>query len=123
MKNKLPIYILIALVLLLVLVVVSLHTGVYKFNTSSVLGLLWGMISGDASVNPTDAYVIGQIRLPRIIMGIFVGSVLAVSGTCLQGLFKNPLAMPDVMGITAGATLMAAISIVLGAFFRAFIPI
>lgn len=108
--------------MLLVLVVVSLHAGVYRLSSSSVLGLLWGMLTGDTSVNLTDAYVIGQIRLPRIVMGVFVGSVLAVSGTCLQGLFKNPLAMPDVMGITAGATLMAAISIVLGAFFRVFIP-
>jgi iron complex transport system permease protein len=55
-------------------------------------------------------------------MGILIGSMLAVSGTCMQGMFKNPLATPDLIGITSGATLFAAVSIVLGGVLKAFIP-
>src|SRR5690606_3970772 len=51
-----------------------------------------------------------------------IGSALAVSGTCMQGMFKNPLATPDLIGITAGSTLMAAITIVLGSYIRSYIP-
>jgi iron complex transport system permease protein len=57
-----------------------------------------------------------------VVMAILIGSMLAVSGTCLQGIFKNPLATPDLIGVTSGAMLMAAITIVLGAHIRSFLP-
>jgi len=55
-------------------------------------------------------------------MAILIGSALAVSGTCLQGMFKNPLATPSLIGITSGASLFAAVAIVLGAGLKAFLP-
>jgi len=55
-------------------------------------------------------------------MAILIGSALAVSGTCLQGMFKNPLATPDLIGITAGASLFAAVAIVLGVYIKPYIP-
>ncbi|HLU51676.1 MAG TPA: iron ABC transporter permease, partial [Flavobacteriaceae bacterium] len=76
----------------------------------------------DSGISPTDRYVFMEVRLPRIVMAVLIGSALAVSGTCMQGMFKNPLATPDLIGITAGATLMAAITIVLRTLFFHFIP-
>lgn len=122
MKNKLPLYLLVSFLVLLVLAWVSLHLGVYRFEESSVLKITGSLLSGDPSVSDTDAYIIGKVRLPRVVMAMLVGSVLAVSGTSLQGIFKNPLATPDLIGVTAGATLMAAVTIVLGQSLRSVIP-
>jgi iron complex transport system permease protein len=58
--------------------------------------------------------IIIQIRLPRIILGLLVGSALGVAGATMQGLFKNPMADPYVIGISSGAAFGATISIVLG---------
>ena len=59
-------------------------------------------------------FVLKKIRFPRVILAAFVGSSLALSGACLQGLFRNPLADPGLIGVSSGAALGAAFSIVLG---------
>ncbi|GLS91067.1 iron ABC transporter permease [Psychromonas marina] len=59
------------------------------------------------------ALVIQQIRLPRTLLAIAVGAILAICGTVMQGLFRNPLADPGIIGVSAGASLGAAIAIVL----------
>lgn len=106
---------------LVVLAIVAATIGVYKFEHS--LAELYGSLFSESSViAPTDHYILFDVRLPRIVMAILIGSALAVSGTCIQGMFKNPLATPDLIGVTAGATLMAAITIVLGAFIKPYIP-
>ena len=96
--------------------------GVYDFGGKSPLRVLQGIISGDAGISPSEKYVLWDVRLARIVMAILIGSILAVSGTVMQGMFKNPLATPDLIGITAGATLMAAITIVLGSHFKEYLP-
>src|SRR5699024_1584793 len=97
---------------------ISLALGVYSFDATSI----WKLIAHPQSASASDFYVLFKIRLPRIVMGILIGSALAVSGTSLQGLFKNPLATPNLIGVTAGASLFAAMAIVLGSFFRQFLP-
>ena len=57
--------------------------------------------------------VINQIRLPRTLLCIAVGAILALCGTVMQGLFRNPLADPGIIGVSGGASLGAAIAIVL----------
>lgn len=59
--------------------------------------------------------ILESIRAPRVVMGMLVGSVLAVSGAAMQGLFRNPLADPALIGISSGATLAAVAIIVLEA--------
>lgn len=59
--------------------------------------------------------ILGQIRLPRTLLGLAVGAVLALSGVAMQGLFRNPLADPGLVGVSSGAALGAAIAIVGGA--------
>lgn len=94
--------------------------GVYEFETS-VFDILKSAFISNPDVSETDYYIVYDLRLPRIVMGILIGSMLAVSGTCMQGMFKNPLATPDLIGITAGATLFAAVTIVLGSHIKPYI--
>lgn len=61
----------------------------------------------------TKMAVLLHIRLPRVLMSIAVGAGLALAGAALQGLFRNPMADPSIIGVSAGATLFAAIAIVL----------
>ncbi|MBD8093332.1 iron ABC transporter permease [Pseudomonas fluorescens] len=61
--------------------------------------------------------ILGQIRLPRTLLGLAVGGVLALSGVAMQGLFRNPLADPGLVGVSSGAALGAAIAIVGGSLF------
>ncbi|EIK93192.1 transmembrane permease component of heme ABC transporter [Pseudomonas sp. M47T1] len=67
--------------------------------------------------------ILGQIRLPRTLLGLAVGAVLALSGVAMQGLFRNPLADPGLVGVSSGAALGAAIAIVCGSWFGGLPPL
>jgi iron complex transport system permease protein len=121
MPNKLVTYLLLSILLLIILATVSLFVGVYAFETD-VFSILKSFFISSTEVSEADQYILFDLRLPRIVMGILIGSMLSVSGTCMQGMFKNPLATPDLIGITSGATLFAAMSIVLGGVLKTFIP-
>ncbi|WP_156408699.1 iron ABC transporter permease [Rhizobium sp. Root708] len=69
--------------------------------------------SGDA-LNARDRIIIFDIRMPRAILGFLVGGSLAVSGAIMQGLFRNPLADPGLVGVSSGAGFGAVVMIVLG---------
>ena len=73
-----------------------------------------GLIAADPAVAVHDELVVWSIRLPRIAMAVMVGALLAGGGTLLQGLFRNPLADPGLVGVSSGAALAAAGTIVLG---------
>lgn len=78
---------------------------------------LWdalGRILSGQDLSQMERIVLWDIRLPRTIMGLMVGAALAVSGTVMQGLFRNPLADPGIVGVSAGAGLGAIAAIVLG---------
>lgn len=121
-QSKLYFYFTISAVLLVIIAVLALNTGVYDFGGASPFTVLWKFITGDSDLSLSDKYVIWDVRAARIIMAILIGSMLAVSGTGLQGLFKNPLATGDLIGLTSGATLLAAIAIVLGGHFKEYLP-
>ena len=69
------------------------------------------------NTNELKNKVFEQIRLPRVILAGLVGASLAISGASLQGLFRNPLADPGLIGVSAGAALGATLIIVLGSSF------
>lgn len=121
MPNKLFTHLLLSILLLFLLATVSLFLGVYEFETN-VFSILTSFFDSSITISEADRYILFDLRLPRIVMGILIGSMLAVSGTCMQGMFKNPLATPDLIGITSGATFFAAVSIVLGGVLKAFVP-
>jgi len=121
-QSKLYFYLTISALLLVILAIVALYIGVYDFNGASPFTVLGQFIKDDPNLALSDKYVIWDVRSSRIIMAILVGSMLAVSGTTLQGLFKNPLATGEAIGLTSGATLLAAIAIVLGGHFKQYLP-
>lgn len=89
---------------------VSLPLG----DTLRALARLCGLpVSGD-ELGQAEL-IIGQIRLPRTLLGVATGGVLALAGVAMQGLFRNPLADPGLIGVSSGAALGAAIAIVFGA--------
>jgi iron complex transport system permease protein len=69
-----------------------------------------------------DAIVILDVRLPRVLLGLIVGAATSVSGAVMQGLFRNPIADPGIIGVSSGAALAAAIWFVLGAGIAAALP-
>ncbi|ROI04605.1 iron ABC transporter permease [Chryseobacterium sp. G0240] len=121
-QSKLYFYMTISTILLAIIAVWSVNTGVYDFGGKSAFEVLGKVIKGDPGLSLSDQYVVWDVRAARIIMAILIGSMLAVSGTSLQGLFKNPLATGDLIGLTSGATLLAAIAIVLGGHFKQYLP-
>lgn len=122
MQNKLPLYIGVCFLLLLGIASIALKLGVYSFDNPSIWKIIQNAISGGDAISAMDNYVLFKIRLPRIVMAILMGSAFAVSGTCLQGMFKNPLATPNLIGVTSGASLFAAVAIVLGSKIRTYLP-
>lgn len=91
--------------------VVSLATG----PTGVGLAEIAGWLAGDAdALSARDRLVIETVRLPRAALGLLVGAALAVSGAVLQGLFRNPLADPGLVGVSTGAATGAVAAIVLG---------
>jgi iron complex transport system permease protein len=82
-------------------IVYSTGTGEMKIAPLHVLKTFFGV--GD----PSETLVIQTFRLPRILLALLVGMALAVSGAILQGIIRNPLASPDVIGITGGASVAA----------------
>lgn len=60
-----------------------------------------------------DDFILNEYRIPRTLLGLVIGSSLAISGAVIQGVIRNPLASPDVIGITKGASLAAVIIIMI----------
>ncbi len=103
-KFKAPVLLLLT-GLLLVATAIAASTGAVSIPLETFL-------SGDLS--SSQKAVFSFIRLPRILLAIIVGASLAVSGAAMQGLFRNPLADPGLIGISSGASLGVAVVIVLG---------
>jgi iron complex transport system permease protein len=113
-----------AQLLIIVLVVIaalmfsaSIMTGAADASLGNVLRWLLGMEGAEQVLSVRDRIIILDIRLPRAVLGMLVGASLAVSGAVMQGLFRNPLADPGLVGVSSGASLGAVLLIVLGSTF------
>ncbi|MDM5227570.1 iron ABC transporter permease [Cytobacillus sp. NJ13] len=93
--------------LILVTFVLSLATGVMPVGMNEIMAVLSG------SGTPKQELVLLQLRLPRMIIALLIGAGLALSGSILQGLSRNSLADPGILGINAGAGLAVVLSIYL----------
>ncbi|PIB12927.1 ABC-type Fe3+-siderophore transporter permease [Vibrio rotiferianus CAIM 577 = LMG 21460] len=78
---------------------------------------LRGLTGSGSDLAPHIQLVINEIRLPRTILCMFIGAILAICGVVMQGLFRNPLAEPGIIGVSAGAALGGAFAIVVFADF------
>lgn len=93
----------------------SMSLGAVKIPVADVMIILLkkiGFFSGE-KIQLQYEGVMNIVRIPRVILGLLVGGALGISGTAVQGIFRNPLAEPGLIGISAGASLMAVIIIVL----------
>ena len=103
-KNQIILIFILAIVTVLSFIT-SISVGSYNI---SFLNFLTNQLS------EIERIVLIEIRIPRVILAGFVGGALAVSGASLQGIFRNPLAEPGLIGVSAGAALGAATAIVIG---------
>jgi len=94
----------------------SLLLGRYALSPGQLLHMLWTKVTGDAADWPlSDDKVVFAVRLPRVAAAALVGAALAVSGAAYQGMFRNPMVSPDILGASTGAGFGAAVAILLGA--------
>ncbi|MFT4265832.1 MAG: iron ABC transporter permease [Xenophilus sp.] len=101
---------------LVVLTVIAAGQGAYPISSRRVLALLgqgWPAGHGDAA-----GAVLWTLRLPRVLLAAAVGASLGMAGAALQGLFRNPLADPGLIGVSSGAALVVALLVVFGPLWR-----
>ncbi|MEU1606239.1 FecCD family ABC transporter permease [Micromonospora matsumotoense] len=97
-----------ATALAVVLGVLAIGGGDYPMSPADVLRTLTG------GGSPAEDFIVGELRLPRLVTALAVGAALALSGAILQSLVRNPLGSPDVLGVTQGAATGALIVVVAG---------
>lgn len=102
-------------VLLALAAIFAIGHGAYAIAPLDVLRILASLIGIGEAPDAQQAAVLTAIRLPRVVLAMLTGAGLAVAGALMQGLFRNPLADPSLIGVSAGAALAAACVIVLGA--------
>lgn len=101
-------------ILLAIVAVASLGIGRYDIPFARVVQILWAPISApDVPVTPTEANVVFTVRMPRILLALLAGAGLALSGAAMQGVFRNPLVGPQVMGVSSGAAFGGTLAILL----------
>ncbi len=101
------------LVALVVAVVLGLVIGPVPISAPRILGdALSHLGIGHSTLGSTDSSIVWQLRAPRLVLGLLAGAMLAVAGGTYQGVFRNPLADPYLLGVAAGAGLGATLAIV-----------
>lgn len=109
MKNK-RVLISIIIVAFFIVICLSLTIGSYDLSINDIINILTNQES-----LPVQRNVFYNLRLPRIVIGLFTGLALGLAGAVYQMLFTNPLASPDLTGVASGSSLGAAAAIVIGA--------
>ena len=96
----------VALLILITISIFSLSQGYADIHFSTMVKILWEMINSNdhSQISESSKLIITEIRLPRLIASIIVGGALAYSGATYQGIFRNPLADPFLLGIASGAS-------------------
>ena len=100
-------------------IALALLVGPAHLSLGEALGAIGRRLAGRPGPASWRDVVVTGVRLPRALVGFLVGGGLAVSGAALQGLFRNPLAEPGILGISSGASLGAVLAITLGIANRA----
>lgn len=116
-ESRGPLGLIVLTVLLGVVSIVGLQMGAVSIGPGQVLAILaQGLdLPLPSAFEPHHEAIVLSIRLPRILLGMLIGSGLAVAGAAMQGLFRNPLADPGLIGVSSGAAVAAVATLVLGA--------
>ena len=100
----------------IVLAIFATAVGPYTVPFSHVVGIIIEQVGiGETSASKTEEAIVTSIRIPRILLSLVVGAALGVSGAVMQGLFRNPMADPGIIGVSTGGALGAVIAIASGA--------
>jgi len=104
----------VALLILITISIFSLSQGYADIHFSTMVKILWEMINSNdhSQISESSKLIITEIRLPRLIASIIVGGALAYSGATYQGIFRNPLADPFLLGIASGASFGIALLVI-----------
>ena len=107
-KKKIALIMMILGILMLVGgIAVSISLGAKNIDVQTIISSIF------SDGNDINIKIIRDVRIPRAVAAALVGGFLAVSGAIMQGITRNPIAEPSVMGITQGATFMIAVALVL----------
>lgn len=99
-----------------VMLLLGLSVGPVPMDMQQLFQVLLHLLTDTTSLDPAMAglqTIVADIRLPRTLLAWIVGAGLAISGAAMQGLFRNPLADPSIIGVTSGASLGASIAVVI----------
>ncbi len=98
---------------LLIAITTGLAVGPTPISTPRILGALLSYLGvGHSTLTPLQSTIVWQLRAPRLVLGLVAGAMLATAGASYQGVFRNPLADPYLLGVAAGAGLGATFAIV-----------
>ncbi|KGA25688.1 peptide ABC transporter substrate-binding protein [Pectobacterium brasiliense] len=100
-------------VLLIGSALLALAVGHYSLSVHEILQII-AAPQGTVSIEPRKATVFWNIRVPRLLAALLIGAGLAAAGAAYQGMFRNPLVSPDILGVSAGAGVGATLGIFLG---------
>lgn len=111
-RARYPLGLLVAVLALLFIAAWSFTAGRFSVPAWDVARVLWASLAGsDSGLAPGAQAIVAQVRAPRVAAAIAVGAALAAAGASYQGLFKNPLVSPDILGVSAGCALGAGLAI------------
>ncbi len=108
------VFISICLIIIFLVAAYSITLGSYEIGFFEVYDILWNHIIGNAPADSAKDYIVWELRLPRVIFGIFGGAALAVAGTVMQSILKNPLADSYTTGVSSGAGFGATLAMTTG---------
>ncbi|MDX3905025.1 MAG: iron ABC transporter permease [Pigmentiphaga sp.] len=101
--------------MLVVLLAVAAGSGAYPISPGRIVAILLAKMGWtQGGYEPQEMGVLWTLRLPRVLLGVAVGALLGMAGATLQGLFRNPLADPSLIGVSSGAALAVALTVVFG---------
>ena len=92
----------------------SFWIGYYPLSPGDVVRAFLARFGVESSMDKNAVTIFWNIRLPRILSAVFIGASLSLAGATYQGMFRNPLVSPDILGVSSGASLGAAIAILAG---------
>jgi iron complex transport system permease protein len=103
-----------AALVLLGVVIIALTLGRYRISLNTLFQVIYSAMSGTEgnSSLATPSMVLFSVRFPRVIVAVMVGAALSVCGAVFQGLFRNPLVSPSILGVSSGASFGATLAII-----------
>ncbi len=113
-RSKLWLTVIGSVLLLGLLMALSIGRGAVNIPLFEVVQIIAGWFVGSEPSDSRHVLVVTNIRMPRTLLAALVGAALALSGAVMQGLFRNPLADPGLVGVSGGAALAVGVTIVLG---------